>query len=196
MGRHSTFPDLVEDCITLNISDLKKWGYLENNRIVSGTISTSRGGEVIASWNISSTMQEQSGIVKLSYSTNGELITYPVELISMPTNIGKGIRWYFICPSTGKRAMKLYKGYSSKYFQHREAYNMYYKSQLLSRIVRQWDKSSFGIGCKLDNLYEEFYKKYRKKYYKGKPTKAYQKILDLQAKYRYAPKLEFLYYNK
>ncbi|RUA07181.1 MAG: hypothetical protein DSY82_08590, partial [Flavobacteriia bacterium] len=100
---------------------------------------------------------------------------YKVELVSLPSNIGKGQVWYFLCPQTNKRCRKLYS--IDGYFLHREAFKgCMYESQVKSKKQRQFEKE-FGTYFKIDDLYDELYKKYSKNTYAGKPTRRYLRII-------------------
>lgn len=52
-----------------------------------------------------------------------------------------------------------------------------YDSQTKSKKWRNMDKT-FGAYFKIDELYEQLYKKHFKKFYAGKPTKRYLKIIN------------------
>ena len=94
----------------------------------------------------------------------------------MPSNLGKGIIWYFLCPETSKRCRKLYL--IGGYFLHREAFkSCMYESQTQSKKYRELEKT-LGAYFRTDDLYNELYKKHFKKSYAGKPTKKYLRILD------------------
>lgn len=195
MPRFATYPSTVEDCLKLSITDLSKWEYLVPNQSKSGVISVSRHGEVYAKYGIAVIMGKGYGAITFDYTSgighNKKEVKYTVQIISIPTNIGNGLRYYFVCPSTGKCALKLYKGAGSDYFVHREAYNgLMYASQLANRNWRFLDKTRDGYYLKLDMLNSEFYRKgtgKRKHYYRGVPTKAYQRILDVEKLAERAP---------
>lgn len=165
----------IESCKTISITKLKEWGYLDNG-IKSGVITWSISGEVTSRISIKSNINEYRKFITLDYTQDGESISYNVNIISLPSNLGKGRVFYFVCPDTGKRCRKLY--YCSKYFLHREAFNyLYYEKQTESKKTR-YLHSIFDRVHLSDEVYEEQYKKHFKKYYNGKPTKRYQKILD------------------
>ncbi len=186
MPRFANYPDTIESCLTISTTNLKVLGFLTSNQSKEGTISVSRNGQVFAQFNIKVIMGKDYGSIAFDYKTgkghNRKHIKYTAQIISIPTNIGNGLRYYFVCPSTGKYALKLYMASGSDYFVHREAYNgLMYQSQLSNRNWRFLDKTREGYYLKLDMLYAEYYRKgtgRRKRYYKGVPTKAYQKILD------------------
>ncbi len=93
----------------------------------------------------------------------------------MPSNLGKGLIWYFLCPETNKRCRKLYS--IGGYFLHREAFKgCMYESQTQSKKYRQLDKT-LGAYFRTDDLYSQLYQKHFKKTYAGKPTKKYLKLI-------------------
>src|SRR5690606_22140593 len=113
---------------------------------------------------------------ELDYKYRDEPRNYKVRLVFVPSNLGKGRIWYFLCPHTGKRCRKLYS--IGGYFLHREAFNgCMYESQTQSKKYRQLDKT-LGAYFKTDDLYSQLYQKYFKKTYAGKPTKKYLRIME------------------
>ncbi len=94
----------------------------------------------------------------------------------MPSNLGKGLIWYFLCPQTNKRCRKLYL--IGGYFLHRTAFKgCMYKTQTKSKECRQLDKT-LGVYFRIDNLYSQLSQKHFKKTYAGKPTKRYLRIME------------------
>ena len=165
----------IESCKTVSITKLKEWGYLDYG-IKSGVISWSTAGEVHSKIGIKCTFLEHRKFITLDYTQNGESINYSVNIVSIPSNLGKGEILYFVCPNTGKRCRKLY--HCSKYFLHREAFRyLYYEKQIESKKIRSLH-SIFDKAYLKDEVYEEQFKKHFKTHYNGKPTKRYQKILD------------------
>ena len=112
----------------------------------------------------------------------------------MPSNLGKGIIWYFLCPKTNNRCRKLYL--VDGLFLHREAFTgCMYESQTVSKKYRQIEKK-FGAYFDSDILFEQLHKKYFKRTYKGKLTK---RFLRIESKLKRAESLnpheiEALYY--
>jgi hypothetical protein len=58
---------------------------------------------------------------------NGEPVDYRIRLVTTRPHFG-GLRWWFICPLSGRRAAKLHRPPGYKYFAHREAYGLTYQS--------------------------------------------------------------------
>ncbi len=175
MPKPHTFPTLLDEVNTVSISKLKEWGYLQPNHWQSGTIRWSRNGETTSSIGISVYTGSDDPHLKLSYKHRGEPTEYKVPLVTLPSNLGKGQVWYFICPATGKRCRKLYS--VGRYFLHREAYTgCMYEKQTYSKHAREQIKYYESL-LGSEKLYEELYSKNFKSHYAGKPTKRYLRLM-------------------
>jgi hypothetical protein len=175
MAKFPTFPTLYDGLKTVSISFLAKYGYLKPNHRQSGTISWSRNGSKTGSISIMVDTQAESPYLELNYKCDEAPINYRIQFVSVPSNLGKGVIWYFVCPNTGKRCRKLYL--VDTYFYHREAFRgCLYEKQTQSKKYRQLDKT-FGAYFRSDDLFSEVYKKHFKKSYAGKPTKRYLRIM-------------------
>src|SRR5690554_2157720 len=176
MPKFPTFPTLYNEALQIDISKLKGWGYLDPEQIKSGTLNWSRNGNPTGSISIQVNTHSEQPYIELDYIYRDEPRNYKVRLVSMPSNLGKGLIWYFLCPETNKRCRKLYS--IGGYFLHREAFNgCMYETQTQSKKYREIDKK-FGAYFKIDNLYSQLYQKHFKKYYAGKPTKRYLRIME------------------
>lgn len=179
MAKPATFPTLFDECATITIKFLKSHKYLEPDGWKTGTITWSQGeGEskrITGSISIKVNTQAESPYTELNYKTNDKPINYRVHLVSIPSNLGNGLVWYFLCPHTGKRCRKLYL--ISGYFLHRKAFTgCFYEKQTYSHKNRK----QFALWGKLfdtDKVYEQIYSKYFKTDYAGKPTKRYLRLL-------------------
>ncbi len=176
MGRWSNFPDEVEGLKCITIADLKKLGYLKPNISMNRNLFwTDKNGERTSSITVIIDTAETKGSITFDYTYNqSQKINYTVQLITIPANLGNGLLWFFVCPSTLKVCRKLHL--NRGYFLHRTAFNdVYYEKQLQSKKWRNWEKV-FGSYMD-DKLYEQLYKKHFKKFYNGKPTKKYLQIM-------------------
>ncbi len=178
MAKPCTFPTLFDEARQINISDLKKWGYLEPNQSKQGTITWKTNGSPTGSISMLVSTYTKPGYMTLTYSYAGEPERhFKVKLITLPSNLGKGVVWYFLCPSTHKRCRKLFM--IDGYFLHREAFKgAMYESQTHSKKYRELDKT-MGAYLRRDWYYPELYKKHSKKTYAGKPTKRYLRLMKL-----------------
>ncbi|MBK9401756.1 MAG: hypothetical protein IPN36_13165 [Bacteroidetes bacterium] len=174
MPKPYTFPTLYDNLNKVSISFLTKHGYLKPNQWQSGTITWSRNGNKTGSISIWVNTYLESPYLELDYKCNEAPINYRVQLISFPSNLGKGVVWYFICPHTGKRCRKLYL--ADTYFYHRSAFRgCMYESQTHSKAYRDLGKT-FGKYFQTERAFEQIYKKHFKQQYAGKPTKKYLKL--------------------
>lgn len=179
MGRPGYYPTYIEQLKSISTTALKKLGYLEpyihiNNRAIHWI---NKYGEKVGAISVSIKTNEEDGFIILDYTYNEtQKINYKIQLIAKPSNLGKGLLWYFVCPETGKVCRKLYL--YNGYFLHTSAFkNLYYEKQLRSRKIVEWDKK-FGLLLD-DDIYMQRYKKNFKTHYKGKPTKKYLKLTKL-----------------
>lgn len=176
MPKPHTFPTLYNEALQIPISKLKGWGYLDPEQIKSGTLNWSSNGNPTGSISIKVNTNSEQPYIELDYKYRDEPRKYKVRLVSLPSNLGKGLIWYFLCPETKKRCRVLYS--IGGYFLHREAFNgCMYESQTQSKYYRQLDKT-FGRYFKTDDLYIQLYKKHFKKTYAGKPTKKYLRLME------------------
>ena len=175
MPKPYTFPTLFDNVLQISITKLKELNYLKPNQVKSGTITWSRNGNKIGSILIKANTNSKDPYIELNYNYKNEPRKYKIQLVSVPSNLGKGNIWYFICPDTNKLCRKIYS--INGYFFHREAFKgCLYESQTQSKGSKQMDKL-IGADIILDQLYRQLYKKHFKKFYAGKPTKRYLRIL-------------------
>lgn len=174
MAKPHTFPTLLNDLKTVSISFLARHGYLKLNQWQRGTLTWSRNGNQAGSITIIVSTLPEGKYLELDYKCDGKPINYKVQLVSAPSNLGKGLVWYFVCPLTGKRCRKLHL--VDTYFYHRSAFkDCVYEKQIQSKKSRHLDKV-MGLYFQSDELFEQLYKKHFKKKYAGKPTKKYLKL--------------------
>lgn len=176
MGRHSTGSICTIEVPKISITQLFK-------RVKMGeanyfTMSWTNGSNI----SVLARLDLDRPYIRLLYTTTdgwGDSwdMDYKIYLTSVPSNLGKGFVWYFICPQSGKNCRILYKCYGSRIWKSREAYShrIYYPSQICSKRdlwnTRYWDAEG-----KLERLRERM----RRTVHKGKPTKIARKITYLE----------------
>ncbi len=176
MPKPHTFPYLLNSALKIDVNDLNKWGYLKDNQNCSFNYTWNRQGSKVASISVVTNTASSQPYVLLDYKFNGSERRYKVDLVSVPSNLGKGIIWYFLCPKTNKRCRYLYS--VNGYFYHREAFNhVMYESQTQSKKNREL-LNYLEPNFMLDIYYSQLYKKYFKKTYAGVPTKRYKKLME------------------
>jgi hypothetical protein len=161
--KHPTFPTIIEDCRQIKISDLKQFGYLEDNNIKYGSLQWGKENSITI---LVDTCKCEMRL-QYTYRQNYEM-NYIVPLSCRPSNLGLGVVWYFLCPKTTClcRKLYLYKGY----FVSRHAIpNAMYQQQTESKKMRCFNV----IGVILREQYK--LKKYTKLYYRNKATSQLRK---------------------
>ena len=176
MPKPHTFPTLYNETLQIHISKLKGWGYLDSEQIKKGTLNWSRNGNPAGSISIQVNTNNEQPYLILDYKFREDPRNYKVYLTSTPSNLNKGKIWYFICPQTKKRCRKLYS--IGGYFLHREAFNgCMYESQTKTKKWREME-NLYGSYFDCEKYYEEIHQKHFKKFYKGKPTKRYLRLME------------------
>lgn len=119
---------------------------------------------------------ETGSYILLEYVINREdEVRNKIFIDTVPSNLGTGEIYYFICPRTGRRCRKLYL-YRGYFMSRKNIPGVIYHSQTKSRCERALEDA---IGSyKDDQLLEELNKPYLKTHYRGKPTKTYKRITD------------------
>jgi hypothetical protein len=174
MAKLPTSPTLYDEAKRISISSLKQWGYLEGCSYKQGTITWSRGDTQTGSIQIAVNMLGANPYLELSYSINDGPVNYRVPLVQVPSNLGKGSVWYFLCPHTEKRCRILYL--VGTRFLHREAVRgAMYERQTYSKKWR-------GFKTVLDamDFDEVLSQRHFRTHYKDKPTKRFKRLLERQ----------------
>jgi hypothetical protein len=175
MPRPFTFPVLYDEALQLTTTKLKQWGYLNSKEIKSGRIFWNSHRNQTGSISIKVNTINEQPYIEFNYKYRDEPRIYKVGFVSLFSNLGKGVIWYFLCPVTNKRCRKLYL--VDGYFLHREAFKgCMYKSQ--AKTKEKGFFRYFKNQIKLDDLNEKIYSKHFKRHYAGKPTKRYLRIME------------------
>lgn len=172
MPKQSTSPYILNDVKSITIKNLKKWGYLEPHNTKKGVISWSMNGNKTGS--ISITVNTLHDFIELEYQTNETDIKRRIYLVTIPSNLGKGVITYFFCPIAKLRCRKLYL--VNGYFAHHKAFdNSMFKCQTESKRNRKMEQI-YGAYFDQDKYFDELYSKYFKPVYNGNPTKRYLRL--------------------
>lgn len=174
MPKYSTNPILYDKALQISVTALKNLELLQPNSFIFNILYW---GYNQGKFEVFCTVDTQSPqpYVEFYYTYQGQSIKYKVGLLAVPSNLGKGKVWFFVCPITNKRCRKLYFG--KGYFLHRTAFKngMYYQ-QTQSKFCCKIDKL---LGCywALEDIEKQLNSKYFKTHYAGKPTKKYVNLL-------------------
>lgn len=167
----------------ITVSFLRKHGYFENSSYKGGNItwtSSLSGKQNDVGINVS-TIENFLRIYYTQTDRNTQEkkdFDYKIPLTTTPCNYG-GKRYWFICPwykngnYCGKRVGVLYK--DGDYFACRHCYNLTYSSRNLSGNYKKFGNiSSYDVN--------KAFKKVKRSYYNGKPTKNYLSYLKKEQK--------------
>jgi hypothetical protein len=189
MPKPLSLPILYDELKTIRISSIKRNGFLRPDQMKSGIFSWTHNGKVVSRILITASTKPANPFVALRYKYNEVQMDYQVKLESLPSNLGKGSVWYFICPLTKKRCRNLYL--ISGIFVHREAFpGCMYESQCQSKTYRNIGKT-YGAYLIVDELYDQLYKKHFKKIYARKPTKKYLSLMRKIKMIEYISRLRY-----
>lgn len=175
---------LKEDCKSISIFNLRKWGVFKRVYYRGSIYWTI--GENEKRGNVGYELDLEKRNFKLSYKirdrNDGEEwrnIEYSIPLLSTPCKYGN-VRWWFQCPMhksgryCGRRVAKLYLAGGSEYFACRHCYDLAYQSQMEGGKIR--------LGKVYESDVEKAYDEIKRMYYKGKPTRRYRRYLRLRDK--------------
>jgi hypothetical protein len=174
MAKFSTFPTLYDNVLQLQMSKLVSFGYLQPDQRIDTNLVWSSGGEKRGEISMMVDTRSETPFIELDYKFQDQPRKYRINIVSINSNLGKGLIYYFVCPHTNRRCRTLYS--ISGYFYHRRAFNgCMYECQTLSKRIRSLT-SLYGFAFADDSINEQLYKKNFKKTYAGKPTKRYIKL--------------------
>jgi hypothetical protein len=166
----SSQPDLDAGA-RIEIAYLKANGYLKGYKSgeVAWYIGSTRTGKV----NITVDVRSENPGMTLSYSFQGKSINHFVPLVRVPSNLGKGFVWLFLCPITQKHCRILYE--NGKHFTHREAVKggMYSCQSIQKSLLNT--KKAYALTDGKKSLAKRITGKYFRATYRGKPTKTFLK---------------------
>lgn len=192
MGRRTTTARTAESVCKLDLRIMLKDGTIQKDEHLGGTISWERGGSI----SFESKLYENEKYLRIAHTTtdrqgNKTNYDYKIQLVSVPSNLGKGQVLYFKCPTTGKRARVLYSTYGNDMYVHRDYYKdhygqrIFYNSQIASK---DWYNNTMYFNYKRQVASFEKYLltfKQWKRTYRGKETKHFKRLRQLKEKMQY-----------
>jgi len=143
-GRHSGWPT-VEQGLTLDLARLIRKGWVRDGSTGTGSLEWTRNGKPSASIGYSFDLTEPDGArLTLRYTwtpSDGEphSVEQLIRLTWTSPHYG-GRRWWFVCPSTGRRAGKLHLPPGGGRFASRIAWRLPYRSQRSAKRDRPFDR--------------------------------------------------------
>lgn len=175
MGRYPAGVCFTSNSCKLDINYLRKKGLLNHN--IEGTLTWSNNYKL--SFKYYSIEDNKALTLAYIFTHKGKQsnCNYNIQIKLVPSNLGKGFNYYFICPVSGQLAKILYLCYDSHFFMHRDEYKrrnrrIYYPIQTASKYEyhdsRYWELERRTIP--------KLQIKRGKKHYKGKPTKRFLRL--------------------
>lgn len=178
MGRSSTGAWTTKECKRIELKQLFKRGYFKKGYEMQGSFAWTDGSSIT----IKSSLSGKNSYIQLIYSITNKAgekkdYDYKVQIVFVPSNIGKGEIMYFVCPVSRKRCRTLYKGYDCPIWKCREAYQnrIYYPGQLSSKKSRYNDRY-----WELEKQIKELSNQRRTDKYNGHSTKRALRLDSLQ----------------
>ena len=170
MGRPYTGAATVYSSPRLELSRLTKAGYFTTGAEVSGSWTWTNGDAV----RILTKRKGAEVYMELIYTWTHPLdgtkhdIRQRFDMVTRPSNLGKGTVLYFRCPHTRRLCRILYRAYHARDFRSRWgfSYRLYYPSQTCGKLNR-WDETYWNAERHL----ERSKGKRNPGTYRGKPTK-------------------------
>lgn len=174
MGKEHTCPVILDDLVSISTSSLSGAGMFKESG-GTGIIKIKMGNRVQMRIAFKISLSLHSPYILFLIEFNGYTIDFFVNLVKTPSNLGVGYIYYFVCPVSNKRCKKLFL--FNNRLMGRNSIDGCYKSQTYSKKDR--DIHKFIENYYLDDeIWKEIYSKYFKTYYKGIPTKRYNKLLS------------------
>lgn len=146
----------LDECRNIDINRMQKMGAIKPDTIKSGVWQwvDVQTGEVVSSISYTcKTLYTDHDYINLRYTftDSNEGINYDIKLVKTYPHYG-GVRYWFICPVTGKRVAKLYLTPYDGRFISRHVHKLLYASQSEGfygrlankrhRLMRKLDKDS------------------------------------------------------
>ena len=175
-GRYSSMPTM-ESGLTLDLGRLIRQRNVRPGEHVAGSLvwTRTRSGEKLGEIGYEAQLSND-GLqwVRLHYSVNSVPMDYKVYVEATRCNFG-GVRWWWSCPLTGNRVLKLYLPPGAKKFAARAAYRLPYRSQRETQIDRT-HAAKARMHKKLGVEYDD-YDGYFPKRPKGMHEKTYDRLV-------------------
>lgn len=170
MGRPYTGAATVYSEPRLELSYLRKLGFFEPMAEVTGNMTWTNGDEVriVTRWNKAEIYMDLSYTWTHPLEGTKHEIRQRFDMVTRPSNLGKGSVLYFRCQRTGRLCRILYRAYHARDFRSRWgfSYRLYYPSQVCGKLNR-WDEVYWSTERHLDQFKGRRYPST----FRGKPTK-------------------------
>lgn len=145
---------VVEECLTLPMKFLVREGVVRPGTHRLGSLSWRNGREEVTGriGYLVDTLEPDRPHLRLAYQVRDIDMDYRVDLDTTRPNFG-GLRWWFLCPCSGRRAAKLHLPPGGRYFAHREVHGLTYTS---CRESGRFQALAAGLGLSEGELKRQF----------------------------------------
>ena len=166
----------VEESCGLKINRLRELGLLTGCQSTTITWTRSMTGKQATAAVVTVNVIGEP-YVKITYSLSdceggGTPFDSKVDLVTTPCNFG-GVRYWFACPTCGRRVGGLYLAPGSRRFMCRSCGNLTYRSR-----NRSWIESSGHTSRQMDKLRSEI----KRWTWRGRPTRKVRRLRALERK--------------
>ncbi|PKA97362.1 hypothetical protein B0O79_1017 [Flavobacteriaceae bacterium MAR_2009_75] len=176
MGQKTKLPTVVDEMPNISAGMFKRAGFYKKGNFNLGefTLLLNDGNDLKVK--VVAAMKDRPALV-FQYHYEGHKMTEIIRLSPRESNMCPGaIIYSFICPISGAIARKLI--FIQGRFVHRSVLKgSLYRCQIRSQKWRKMDQT-YGDYIESDYIHEELNKKYFRKFYNGKLTKRYKKLLS------------------
>jgi hypothetical protein len=187
----------VEQSTELCIFRLNKWGLLKGCCHASLAWTRKFSGKSSASLVIDvRCLQPYARLIyTITRHKDGseEKYDYQIKLVKTRCNFG-GFRYWFLCPQCGRKVSKLYRKPLGEMYFCRICNDLTYQSRNETRLGH-WGQ--IGYYLVLERQMRELDEKIKRRYYAGKPTRRYRRVLKMQHRLNsiYRPRVEKLLFS-
>lgn len=135
-------PHLVENCCKLDLAWLMRLGPIRTGRSGRGTIAWTINGCPAGSARFRLDLRDAARarlVIRFRADGSRDATTQFIALTALPQHFG-GVRWWMLCPATGRRARTLLLPPGGERFASREALGLCYHAERLTRFDRPFEK--------------------------------------------------------
>ena len=176
MPKPYTAPIFIDQEKTLKTGFLSKYGYFKTDCKITGVTGWTSNKSKDLDVRLTTIMQKDNERLILNYyDFDNRPVEQIISLEAKPSNLGKGLIWFFVCPFTLATCRNLL--FANNRFMHRSnLVNAIYSTQGESKYWRKIFQLQPNIPT-TRKILEEPNQKHYKKFYNGKITKRYKKWL-------------------
>lgn len=190
MGRYYTGVLTTRECIRLELKFLKDNYLIQKGKTIQTALEWTDGTSI----SFRSVYNDEESYIELSYVINSntserKVMQYKIHLNELPSNLGKGVLLYMVCPLSGYKSRILYMAYGSAYFKNIKAYRnrIYYSSQVASKYSKSNTKY-----WQIKEMLVQMKKKRNQKSYNGKMTKKYLYKINKERELEYLDQMRWM----